>query len=354
MDGEDGHDKLYGGADDDEIHGGAHRDTIEGNAGDDMLFGGSWGDTINGNDGDDEIRGEYGHDTLRGDAGNDVIYGGAGDDDLFGGADDDDLYGGDDDDHLYGGTGRDGLMGGDGKSDVLIGGAAADRFIMKVDDNGSSLDDAEIYDLNDNDAVINFSNGTQTFDKDGINYGPGVWTYEHIEWVDQGLSALHKLSDAFLSYKGDDLTFVRQGSWISGKGAYGWTSDSSSTIYLADAAFGGICTTSRAYCNNYGADMSGREFATEVTIHEIGHKWEDENDKWNEFKEISEWERSGGDWSHDGSAGFASLYAMTDPLEDFAESFTAYVLDRVGLSFYGDVVDDLGISAMPEKAEVCE
>ncbi|NES00293.1 MAG: hypothetical protein F6J86_42005, partial [Symploca sp. SIO1B1] len=73
------------------------------------------------------LQGNEGHDFLFGDAGNDTLYGGEGDDFLLGGIGEDSLYGDGGSDHLDGGDGNDQLYGGDG-SDTLFGGAGNDQL----------------------------------------------------------------------------------------------------------------------------------------------------------------------------------------------------------------------------------
>ncbi len=118
IDGRDGADALFGGADNDTVLGGGGDDTIDGGTGDDLAYGG---------DGNDRVFGGSGRDTLYGDAGNDQIDGGDGNDALYGGTGDDTLLGGSGEDVLFGDEGNDSLSGGDG-NDTLSGGLGADTL----------------------------------------------------------------------------------------------------------------------------------------------------------------------------------------------------------------------------------
>ncbi len=89
FDGQDGNDRLVGGAFADTLLGGAGNDTLAGLAGNDVLEGGE------------------GHDRLVGDAGNDLLAGGAGNDTLLGGAGSDTLDLGAGLDRADGGSGND-------------------------------------------------------------------------------------------------------------------------------------------------------------------------------------------------------------------------------------------------------
>ncbi len=89
FDGQDGNDRLVGGAFSDTLLGGAGNDTLAGLGGNDVLEGGE------------------GHDRLVGDAGNDLLIGGAGNDTLLGGAGADTLDLGGGVDRADGGSGND-------------------------------------------------------------------------------------------------------------------------------------------------------------------------------------------------------------------------------------------------------
>jgi len=74
--GDDGLDRLLGGAQDDSFDGGLDDDTLHGGGGDDGLAGGDGNDVIRGNVGDDALDGGVGRDTLLGGGGDDKLTGG--------------------------------------------------------------------------------------------------------------------------------------------------------------------------------------------------------------------------------------------------------------------------------------
>jgi len=67
------------------VHGNLQRNIINGEAGHDQLYGGEGNDILNGGDDSDFLFGEEGNDRLFGDAGNDILTGGLGRDRLTGG-----------------------------------------------------------------------------------------------------------------------------------------------------------------------------------------------------------------------------------------------------------------------------
>lgn len=64
-------------------------------------------------------------------------------------------------------------------------------------------------------------------------------------------------------------------------------------------------------------------------IHELAHSLDDENsEKFSEWIGISGWFKEDGEpWLPSREVGFLNEYSRKHPKEDFAESFTAYVLD---------------------------
>ena len=129
-----GNDSIYGGEGDDLIDAGSGDDRIYGDRfqfqGDPDLVQGplSYNDEIHGNDGNDVIFGEQGNNRLFGDQGNDLIRGGSEGDRIEGGSGNDRLLGNDGNDDVYGNEGRDHLEGGEG-NDRLYGDEGSDRLI---------------------------------------------------------------------------------------------------------------------------------------------------------------------------------------------------------------------------------
>jgi len=98
---------------------------MDGGDGDDFFFGGADDDQLSGGLGDDFLLGDDGNDTLKGGAGADALDGGSGNDILVGGAGDDTLSG----DNTFSG-----VLG----ADLLTGGAGADSFAWHVSSDNST------------------------------------------------------------------------------------------------------------------------------------------------------------------------------------------------------------------------
>lgn len=135
--GNQGNDRIFGGAGDDQIEGdgeddrlfgGSGADTIKGERNEDLLVGGDGGDDLIGGGGADTLRGGNGADSLRGNSDDDLLVGGNGADTLRGGGAQDVLDGGNGKDVASGNTGDDVLDGGRG-GDILRGGGGDDSII---------------------------------------------------------------------------------------------------------------------------------------------------------------------------------------------------------------------------------
>jgi len=337
IDGESGYDTILGGAGDDTLSGGSYGDHVYGGEGDDDIDGGSSSDTLHGDEGNDTLRGGsgndlmyggryeyYGFDLLEGDSGNDTLYGnngndtlvgGRGDDTLYGGSHDDVLFGGDDDDRLYGHSGNDGLFGGKGDN-YLSGSSGADRYLVMRDEQGNT-DDSIGY-LSSVDARINFKDGSTTATK---------WKSDQIELIDQAFAILADATNntKFLKTSGGgEITFVLKDTTSS----FGGLNNGFGTITIEDTNF----------------DLED-DWAVQIVIHEIGHNWEEENPYWGDFKALSGWTTwvwwwdaskytyGGNGWSYRNTANFASGYGEGHPIEDFAEVFAYYFMDRAGRDF---------------------
>ena len=341
--GDSGNDTLNGGSGTDTLHGGSGKDTLDGGFGNDTLYGGSHDDTLRGSFGNDELHGEDGNDRLEGSFGDDLLFGGAGNDRLNGGFDDDVLrgesgsdrldggfdndvlFGGDGHDTLYGGPGNDGLFGGRGV-DSLDGGSGADRLLV-WDAIFSDIAYHTTRNVESRDAVIRFT------------YGSDEWTSDEIERIDAALEILHQATDNTVLLKtstGGQLIFQRN----DGRGV---GSNNGARISLTDLVMNGRRTWEIGY-----------------VLHEIGHHWETESPIYNNFLNLSGWTRSNPNstafrridrysetWWYRTSTDFASDYAQTHPLEDFAESFAAYFLQLAGLPWYSG--DGQGATAIPDK-----
>jgi hypothetical protein len=258
-----------------------------------------------------EFSGGPGNDHLRGGVGDDRLFGGPGSDLLEGGEGDDDLYGGGGNDLLYGDAGDDLLHGGNG-ADLLSGGENDDDLYGDSGPGSDLLEGGE-----GDDAIIRF--------KRGLNFKRGKrWLEREIEAVDVALRALHHKTqnDDLLELKGGKtLTFRR--FTHPRKGVAAASNDSRGTINVYNSAF--------EPSNDLPATI----------IHEVGHNWDSEHSRWQEWLALSGWrdtkpavsEEAGytkvtskrGTWWYltSASSDFANEYGKTNPWEDFATSFEA-------------------------------
>jgi hypothetical protein len=352
--------------------------TALGGTGDDKIIGGFGDDVLYGEEGNDEIYGDFGNDTLHGGAHNDkllgeghddVLYGGSGADYLYGGNDNDNLYGGTGGDRLYGEAGNDGLFGGD-DFDRLYAGTGRDRLLR--DERDSDL----YYNTSSDDAIIYFKNGVSgsyTYDDLTLQYSNGYWNDAAIEAVDAALERLHDAAGStklLKTHSGGNMVLHRLGNWLG-------ASDGSTQ---GETYGGWNPRNGNIFLTNVG--MSGDVISLEQTvIHEFGHNWDWEgvNSTIGSFQAISGWttstitvigtgrpgaswvviNASGGNtddnWFYNPWAeGFVSEYGATDPYEDFAESFVAFVM---GEDYVGYLADDSlsnGIEDTPYKKKYME
>ena len=310
--GQDGDDVLAGSSGNDVVIGGSGNDEVGGHEGNDQLFGGSGDDNLYGADGDDKLFGGSGNDSLEGNAGSDNLFGGSGDDNL---------YGGTGTDKLFGQAGDDGLFGGGG-TDTLNGGSDQDRFLTQTGDviTDKAAEDAEIY-------FVDKANWSVDYNGSTINYSSGSWTDSEVELIDEALAVLHHTTGdtTFLKRKdGDEMTYQRVGT--SNTNFTAWNGGDTHTF--ADGTF----TSSKAWIH-------------QTVFHEIGHNWDSENDKWTDWKALSAWTQDdksddanftaggNGGWFYKTDTGFVRSYAKTNPKEDFACSFSAYFMDKMGKTY---------------------
>lgn len=361
--GGNGIDRLYGQGGNDELRGGDDTDYLYGSVGDDSLNGGDGRDFLYGSYGNDTLRGENGSDFLYGSYGNDELDGGDGVDYLYGQADNDNLHGGSSTDYLFGGSGNDNLYGGsnsdflfgqagadglygDSGADYLNGGSGGDRFLVLKDVPRYwwFISNETIADFNDEDARINFENGAERH-YEGTDLGEGRWSHPEIRELDEAFAALsNSTNNAALLKKADggEFTFIRQGT-------------TSSTWW-------GIYDGGRITLNDLTFETNNR--LIETALHEIGHAFDSvsENAYIPLFRAESGWRQlgwweskagydySGNDgWWYREDAMFVANYARESPLEDWGETFAAYFMNEMGLSF-GDG-SALQIDDVPGKAQ---
>ncbi len=140
----DGNDIIAGSSDSNErLLGNNGNDAIAGGGGNDIIYGGKDNDILDGNEGNDVVRG---------DAGNDIIFGGSENDLLRGGQGDDDLDGNEGNDFLAGDRGV----------DVLTGGPGADIFLVRSNDEGLGVNQADVI------TDFNFDQGDRIALSDGL------------------------------------------------------------------------------------------------------------------------------------------------------------------------------------------
>lgn len=262
---------------------------------------------------------------------------------------DDNLYGGSGDDTLQGDSGNDGLYGGAGL-DELAGGSGADRFFVELDE-GNGLQDT-IGDRTSADARINFRDGGETSltlgsDVEPVSVAAGQWSPDEIERADQAFADLMKLTGNTVLLKksgGGEITFIRQGQITDDEGnvntgIFGWN------------AFGDVTIVDNALRSN--------DLYMQAIFHEIGHNWDEqgENPFIDEFRAESGWEHhtcgffslgckviavegmlpaldeSGWFYNEDADADFARDYGKTNPLEDFATTFAAFMMIETGRDY---------------------
>ena len=358
VEGNQGADRLNGDTGNDRLFGGWGNDILRGHSGDDLLRGEGNADTLEGGDGLDRLYGGEGDDTLRGQRGDDQLFGQGGADLLDGGDQHDRLYGGDGADVLNGGNGRDSLYGGNG-DDRLTGGAGADRFLRVFDGTFASLFSDLPLDATSIDVTIPFVNGAAENVQLGnqlIAAAPAIWADPEIVTMDAALANLVELTASNTLLRTADgrvISFVRQGQLrdldSTGRlgaintGYLGWNSGGG-RISLADNGF------------------IAAEPVAQTIYHEIGHNWDEkaENSQFLEFYQVAGWapvalleyqgvdfERATGDgWENlafidrdSGLDGFARGYGKTNPLEDFATSFAAYVMAESGADYVGNTIE---------------
>jgi hypothetical protein len=102
----------------------------------------------------------------------------------------------------------------------------------------------------------------------------------------------------------------------------------------------------------------------QVILHEIGHNWDDENPRWNDFLALSGWRNTrpfstagyvetteyDQTWWRLEGAAFARDYGAVHPVEDFATAFAAYFTDYAGWQFRGGP----GAAAIPAKMQLID
>eukprot|EP00913_Durusdinium_trenchii_P023301 g21879.t1 len=377
LDGGWGNDTLFGSWGNDTLSGGNQSDTLLGGVGYDLLLGGNGSDSLNGGwsndtiyggDGDDTLAGSFGNDVLYGDDDHDVLYGDDGDDTLYGGYGNDNLYGRVGDDDLYGQSGNDGLFGGEGY-DYLSGSYGADRYLVIKDEFTSGIKEDTIAYVSSIDAKINFVDGS-AYSYSGAadtewEAAAGVWADSEIEMIDIGLHAMHDIANntSLLKRSKEDsagtirteaqrqVTFIRQGVRTN------------TDTNQVNSGHGGV--NSNGTLRIFGDEFEESEEDTIVqkVFHEFAHNFDEphENSYVAAFRDVAEWQYFAADpgdgWENSAATSgtytdwyfvdrdadlddFAYDYGKTNPKEDFATSFGAYMMVHLGRDYPQDDGDN--------------
>jgi len=255
--------------------------------------------------------------------GADNIYGGAGADYLSGGGGNDLLYGGAGADRHAAGAGRAALFGGIGARDSLDGGAGDDRFLLPESaDAVTRTEDTTTFSPADHDARIWFRPGDRT------------WSDAQVQSIDAGLALLHLAmsSTQLLRMPSGFNTAFHDGDQVLVRGGNSPT----------DAATNNRIGYVTIYDGTFSADAA---FTTFVTLHELGHNWDEpsHNPYWSaghDFYALSHWlPHASGDpvptgqsvstdsqWTYATTTPFETDHSRANPLEDFADTFAARFL----------------------------
>lgn len=360
-----GNDIIIGSSIANNLLGRAGVDSIFGRGGNDVIRGGADGDFLFGEEGDDDISGQSGADNLFGGSDEDTLRGGSAADTLHGDDGNDRLLGGDGADLLFGDEGIDSLFGAAG-ADELTGGADSDRFldsytlvlgIRNWSDNHS--------DKNTEDVRVGFNDGTSPRGTGDDEFAAGSWTEADVEAIDAGLKVLHEATGNknLLErapngiFNGDVVTLTRQGAGLRDGDADGFAlawNELNGKIYIPNAVF------------------SDAKSPGQTIIHEMAHNWHEK--KYNDFYAISGWIGSSTSpgptfvqadafdaplgpmfwWFDSTLEGFVTGYAKTNPLDDFAESFTNYFMNLGGLTFVGSFGLGVDINLLPGKTAILD
>ncbi len=343
-------------------------DTILGGSGRDELHGGGGNDTIRGDSDRDRIWGDSGHDTLDGGSGTDDLYGGTGNDVLNGGGgadwiegnDGDDLLHGDSgNDLLYGGRGVDGLFGGSG-TDQMHGGPDSDRFLFRTNEIGNrtlSFDGAviriadTILDDTNDDIRVRFTNEAARTVRWPAGYAPATTTYAAGTWSDAEIKLINDALGTIAEETDNNALLYKS----SGSEPQLYRLGNASNNYVAfnDSA-GDTHYSNQAFTDSAGS--FDEDWAVQVVYHEFGHNWDTRGEAeqlagvWGEafvdaFRNASGWTQSrpadvwnytkslDNRWWYRNTAEEVRWYDKMNPLEDMADTFSAYFMDVAGRTF---------------------
>jgi hypothetical protein len=193
------------------------------------------------------------------------------------------------------------------------------------------------------DAVIRFKDRGEIKRQVGgkgelATFSPGAWTNEEIMQVDASFADLQAATGNTKLLKtsnGGELTYYRNGSQQGGSFTSGGWNTGGRSITLVDQTF-----------------SQGDAWLAQVVFHEHAHNFDDENQSWDEWKQISGWKSvpadttsvsanattSGdGKWTYTGDQNqFARSYGTYNPREDFATYFAKIMMDDTNRTFDGN------------------
>lgn len=149
-----------------------------------------------------------------------------------------------------------------------------------------------------------------------------LWTADEIQAVDK---ILELLPEVFVSGNANIKSFVREAEY---KGDYegapgdGMYRESAGPEAKKDY----VVLYNKAFYNSAG-QMDLQNLANTV-VHELSHSLDDEQPgPYQDWLDLSGWFQTNGHWLPARNLGFVNQYAQGHPKEDFAETFTLYVLD---------------------------
>ncbi len=336
-----------------------------------------------------------GNDTIKNNtAARSEIFGGAGHDKIDGGVGDDYLDGGDGNDIINGHNGRDAIVGGAG-NDIVRGGTGADRFLLMENARGeyddavmdlrSWEDDVRVrfdnYDgfpgIPGNNGVTNFLNNSLSalYRQIDILLGSAAtWSSEEVYMVDQAFSTMvaRTGNNALLRHpNGSEMTFVQ----VSNAASYAGMNLPWDSVILLDQT-----------------NFSNASRLKQTVFHEIGHNFDSsfENPFINKFYTLSGWTSDprfvafqefisrnpelyalaespinsfgvyyGAPWWHIRETEFARDYGKSHPIEDWATSFAAVLMnfdrnERMYHTFAGEVNAASTVQRIGAKAAVVD
>jgi len=148
-------------------------------------------------------------------------------------------------------------------------------------------------------------------------------------WQSQEIQALDKvlqlLPSVFVSGNANLKTFVREAEYkgdYEGAPGHGMYRESAGPNAKKDY----VVLYNKALYNDAG-QLDLKRLATTL-VHEISHSLDDEQPgPYQDWLALSGWFQTDGHWLPTRNLGFVNEYAQGHPKEDFAESFTLYVLD---------------------------